>query len=181
MRRELRNGTRSGNGAAGPVRGPYVARVQAIFERVRAEAERSAWSAGVELARANAVTQERASGGERVLRVRPNDGLIHPTVLLYVDDAEWECDCGGDDPCAHVAAAVIALRRAQQEGRELPVHRLAPRAVRHERQLQHAPRLMDPIRIPKIQSGRDGWVQAARGSARDVRLRSRGSSSRGQR
>jgi superfamily II DNA or RNA helicase len=95
--------------------------VQAIYERVRSEAERSAWSAGVELARGGAVSQERVSGGERVLRVRPNGGLVHPTVLLYVDDAEWECDCGSDDdPCAHVAAAVIALRRAQQEGRELP-------------------------------------------------------------
>ncbi len=95
--------------------------MQALFDKVRGEAERSAWSAGVELARANAVTQERASAGERVLRVRPSGGLIHPTVLLYVDDGEWECDCGGDDdPCAHVAAAVIALRRAQQEGRELP-------------------------------------------------------------
>jgi superfamily II DNA or RNA helicase len=94
--------------------------VQALFDRVRAAAERSAWSSGVELARADAVTQERSSGGEIVLRVRPNRGLIHPTVLLYADDGEWECDCGDDeDPCAHVAAAVIALRRAQQEGRTL--------------------------------------------------------------
>jgi superfamily II DNA or RNA helicase len=121
MPRELRNRACAGNCAAAAARGLYVARVRAIFERVRAEAERGAWTAGVELARANAVTQERASGGERVLRVRPSTGLIHPTVLLYVDDAEWECDCGGEeDPCAHVAAAVIALRRAQQEGRELP-------------------------------------------------------------
>ena len=95
--------------------------MQALFEKVRGEAEHSAWSAGVEIARASGVTQERVRGGERVLRVRPSGALIHPTVLLYVDDGEWECDCGGDDdPCAHVAAAVIALRRAQQEGRELP-------------------------------------------------------------
>ncbi|HEU4431047.1 MAG TPA: DEAD/DEAH box helicase [Myxococcota bacterium] len=95
--------------------------MQSFFEKVRGAAERSAWSTGVELARANAVTQERASGGEAVLRVRPTGGLIHPTVLLYLDDEEWECDCGSDDdPCAHVAAAVIALRRAAQEGRALP-------------------------------------------------------------
>ncbi|MBM4385798.1 MAG: DEAD/DEAH box helicase [Deltaproteobacteria bacterium] len=94
--------------------------MQKLFERVRGEAERSVWSTGVELARTNAVTQERAAAGEVVLRVRPPRGIAHPTVLLYVDDAEWECDCGDDeDPCAHVAAAVIALRRAQQEGREL--------------------------------------------------------------
>ncbi len=94
--------------------------MQELFDKVRGAAERSAWSAGVELARAGAVTQERAAPGEVVLRVRPSAGLIHPTVLLYVDDLEWECDCASDeDPCAHVAAAVIALRRAQQEGRPL--------------------------------------------------------------
>ncbi|MFI5318383.1 MAG: SWIM zinc finger family protein, partial [Myxococcota bacterium] len=95
--------------------------MQALFDRVRGEAERGAWTEGVEIARAGGVTQERVAGGERVLRVRPSAGLIHPTVLIYVDDQEWECDCGSaQDPCAHVAAAVIALRRAQQEGRELP-------------------------------------------------------------
>jgi superfamily II DNA or RNA helicase len=95
--------------------------VQSFFEKVREAAPRSAWSTGVELARANAVTQERSNAGEAVLRVRPTGGLIHPTVLLYLDDEEWECDCGSDDdPCAHVAAAVIALRRAALEGRALP-------------------------------------------------------------
>jgi len=95
--------------------------VQSLFEKVRGAAERSAWSSGVELARANSVSQERATGTEAVLRVRTTGGLIHPTVLLYLEDEEWECDCGADeDPCAHVAAAVIALRRAVQEGRALP-------------------------------------------------------------
>ena len=92
-----------------------------LFETVRGEASRSVWSRGVELARSEAVTRERSEGGELLLRVRPSSGVIHPTVLLYVDDAEWECDCPGrDDPCEHVAAAVIALRRAAREGSELP-------------------------------------------------------------
>lgn len=96
-----------------------------LFETVRDEATRSAWSRGVELARSGAVSQEvgheASREGETLLRVRPSSGVIHPTVLLYLEDAEWECDCpGAEDPCEHVAAAVIALRRAAREGTPLP-------------------------------------------------------------
>ena len=44
------------------------------------------------------------------MRVRAPGHSIAPTVTLYVAGAEWSCDCGGKaDPCAHVAAATIAL------------------------------------------------------------------------
>ncbi len=95
-----------------------------LFETVRGEASRGAWSRGVELARAGAVTREPGEsrdGGEVLLRVRPTSGVIYPTVLLYVEDAEWECDCPDrEDPCEHVAAAVIALRQAVRSGEEVP-------------------------------------------------------------
>jgi superfamily II DNA or RNA helicase len=95
--------------------------MQSLFEKVRERASRAAWSEGVELARAGAVQGERESAGEVVLRVRPRSGVVHPSVLLLPGDAAWECDCGSDeDPCAHVAAAVIALRAAQREGKALP-------------------------------------------------------------
>ncbi len=43
-----------------------------------------------------------------------------PTVSLYIEEGEWSCDCGSrQDPCEHVAAAVIAARQAEQEGRAL--------------------------------------------------------------
>ncbi len=92
-----------------------------LFDTVRAQASKAAWSRGVELARSDAVTREGGDEDELILRVRPSAGVIHPTVVLYVGDAEWECDCpGGEDPCEHVAAAVIALRRAEREGKTLP-------------------------------------------------------------
>ena len=95
--------------------------MQDLFETVRDQASRSAWSAGVELARSEAVVGEHADESEIVLRVRSSGSVVHPTVVLYPQDCEWECDCGaGEDPCAHVAAAAIAMRRAQQEGRSLP-------------------------------------------------------------
>ena len=95
--------------------------VQDLFETVRDRASRSAWSRGVELARAEAVVGERSDQDEIVLRVRTSGSVVHPTVVLYPQDREWECDCGSaDDPCAHVAAAAIALRHARREGRALP-------------------------------------------------------------
>ncbi|HHH12060.1 MAG TPA: DEAD/DEAH box helicase, partial [Sorangium sp.] len=46
---------------------------------------------------------------------------VSPTVTLYLDDEEWDCDCDGQqDPCEHVSAAVIATRKARQLGRSLP-------------------------------------------------------------
>jgi len=94
--------------------------VQDLFDRVREQASRSAWSRGVELARSGSVYAERKEDDALCVRVRPSAGVIHPCVVLYPKDAEWECDCpGGADPCEHVAAAVIALRRARAEGRPL--------------------------------------------------------------
>ena len=92
-----------------------------LFATVRDRASRSAWSRGVELARAEAVVGEHADESEIALRVRISGSVVHPAVILYPKDREWECDCGSaDDPCAHVCAAAIAARRAQREGRHLP-------------------------------------------------------------
>jgi superfamily II DNA or RNA helicase len=91
-----------------------------LFERVREEATRATWSAGVQLARAGAVSGESRDAAEQVLRVSQRQGLWVQRVTLYLNDADWSCDCpDAEDPCSHVAAAVIALRRAEEEGRDL--------------------------------------------------------------
>ena len=42
-------------------------------------------------------------------------------VTLYLQDEEWVCDCdSNEEACQHAAAAVIALRRARKEGKDLP-------------------------------------------------------------
>ncbi len=87
------------------------------FEAIRAECSRPTWSRGVELVRADAVRAQRVGPGEAVLRVTNPDGLLAPTVTLFLDGAAWDCDCPGlDDPCEHVAAAAIALRRQERDG-----------------------------------------------------------------
>jgi len=95
--------------------------VQSLFEAVRLACAPAIWSRGVELARAEAVCGESDSGDEVALRVATRGGLVCPVVLLHPEDAAWDCDCSSrDEVCEHVAAAVIALRRARAEGRALP-------------------------------------------------------------
>jgi len=79
------------------------------------------WAQGNKLAGADAVLVERSAGDEVVLRVRAPGRAVPPTAVLYPADLEWACDCGDNaDPCAHVAAAAIALGRAADGGAELP-------------------------------------------------------------
>jgi hypothetical protein len=101
--------------------------IDELFQAIRGAASSAAWSRGVELARADAVTGESDTGDEIVLRVATRGGLITSAVTLFTADEDWECDCGTrDDACEHVAAAAIALRRARSEGRALPGPDRAP-------------------------------------------------------
>jgi superfamily II DNA or RNA helicase len=91
-----------------------------LFEAVREECDSAVWSRGVELARRGAVSGESRSDGEHVFRVLLRAGRAAPQVRLLPDESAWECDCdGADDPCEHVAAAVIAWRRARESGESL--------------------------------------------------------------
>lgn len=85
------------------------------------------WSQGVKLAREGAVFREAVREDSTVVRVRAPGLAVAPTVTLYPKDGEWTCDCGGKlDPCAHVAAAVIAV--AQGTMTEAPIASAAPPA-----------------------------------------------------
>ena len=95
--------------------------MEAYFKLIRDEAGAAIWSQGVELARLDRVTGDSQQGGDIKLRVLNKSGSISPMVTLTIADSDWHCTCGGeDDPCAHVAAAVIALKRAREAGKELP-------------------------------------------------------------
>jgi len=95
--------------------------LESFFKRIREEAGPALWSKGVELARLDAVTGDGEQGGELKLRVLNKSGGVSPIVTLAIGDGDWHCSCGGDDdPCAHVVAAVIALKRAREAGKELP-------------------------------------------------------------
>ncbi len=94
--------------------------MEELFETVREEATRAAWSSGVQLARGGAVQGESRDEAEWLLRVSQRRGMVVNKVVLSPAQSDWSCDCrGNEDPCAHVTAAVIALRRAGEEGRDL--------------------------------------------------------------
>jgi len=92
-----------------------------LFRAVRESCTPAVWSRGVESARQEAVTGDRESADEIILRVLVPGKGVSPTVSLYPEECDWQCSCGDDDdPCGHVAAAVIALRRAKEQGQALP-------------------------------------------------------------
>src|SRR5690606_37360323 len=101
--------------------GLVVSAVSDLYERVREECAKGLCAQGVKLAGQDRVSGEASSDEEVVLRVRAPGHPVPPTVVLYPADEEWDCDCPSQlDTCAHVAAAVIALKKARAAGDELP-------------------------------------------------------------
>lgn len=95
--------------------------LQELFEAVREEASRHAWSRGVELARGRAVARESSSDSNLALRVSAPGERVGRSVALDLEGCDWSCDCpSAEGACMHVAAAVIAAKRALEEGSELP-------------------------------------------------------------
>jgi superfamily II DNA or RNA helicase len=95
--------------------------MEELFEAVREACPAGTWSKGVELVRRFAVSGVSSSDEEVTCRVLVPERAVPFTVQVYPGDAEWDCDCQSRLPCCeHVAATVIALRKAQAEGKELP-------------------------------------------------------------
>jgi superfamily II DNA or RNA helicase len=95
--------------------------IEETFKAVRQACSSHIWSRAVELVRASAVAGVSEDDEEIVCRVRTPDRALAPTVHLYPTDEEWDCDCESKAPCCeHIAAAVIAVRRAHSEGLTLP-------------------------------------------------------------
>jgi hypothetical protein len=95
--------------------------MEELFRAIREQCSPSTWSKGVELVRRFAVSGVTSSEEEVVCRVLGPERAVPFTIQLYPEDAEWDCDCPSRAPCCeHVAAAVIAVRKARAEGKELP-------------------------------------------------------------
>ncbi|MFO0551061.1 MAG: DEAD/DEAH box helicase [Polyangiaceae bacterium] len=85
-----------------------------ILDAIRKAAPIGLWSQGVKLARDGAVSLAKETSKEVELRVRERGRAVSPTVFLYLEDLEWDCDCGGRvSPCHHITAAVIAWSQGE--------------------------------------------------------------------
>lgn len=91
-----------------------------MLAAVKEECLSGLWSAGVELARTESVAGDSYDGDEWTFRVRLAGDEVAPTVVLYPEDAEWDCDCEGPcDPCEHVAACAISAAQAAPDVEKL--------------------------------------------------------------
>ena len=133
--------------------------MDALFEAVREECDRAVWSRGVELVRKGAVHAQTSSDTEVVMRVEGRAGRATPAVRLRPRELAWECDCDGpDDPCEHIAAAVIAWRRAREAGETLP--RAAVASTRLGYRLSRTPAGLTLARV-LVRDGRDEPLPAS--------------------
>lgn len=114
--------------------------MEELFTAVREECTAQEWSAGVQLSRQDAVTLLKQSRTEIELRVTLKGGLSSALVTLYPEDEDWSCDATKQDAAMPlVAAAVIALRQAKKQGRDLKANASAAGFVRYElKRAKHA-------------------------------------------
>lgn len=84
-----------------------------LLAAVKADCLAGLWAKGTELARHGAVAGAERGEDGWTFRVRAPGSKVAPTVRLFPDDREWECDCDGAfDPCEHVVACAIAMAAA---------------------------------------------------------------------
>lgn len=92
-----------------------------LLEAIREVAKSGIWSAGVNLARAGAVTLESRDANDVVMRVRAAGRPVAWSAILHLTDLEWECDCPSRlDVCDHVVGAAIAFQQRETEGPSAP-------------------------------------------------------------
>src|SRR5258708_5643006 len=95
--------------------------MQPVVDAIRKACLPGIWSQGVKLVRDGAVTSSSTTADELTFRVRAPGHAIALTVTIYVEGPEWTCDCDGKtDPCAHVAAAIVACAQAAERGEAIP-------------------------------------------------------------
>jgi hypothetical protein len=129
--------------------------MQAVLEVIRKACLPGVWSQGVKLVRDGAVSASAATEGERTFRVRAPGHAIALTVTLYLEGPEWTCDCEGKtDPCAHVAAAIIAAAQAAERGESLAAAP-ATDAVRLVYRFAAKDRLLRVVRVLVYGDGRE--------------------------
>ncbi len=81
-----------------------------LLPLIRAACTAQAWAQGEKLVAGGGVEELARTDEEIELRVHVRGALVSPTVVLYPEDDDWECDCPiNNDNCAHVAAAAIAV------------------------------------------------------------------------
>jgi superfamily II DNA or RNA helicase len=108
-----------------------------FFQTVQKACLPGVWSKGVAFARDYTLIESSRTTDEIIFMVQIPNRPVCPKVTLWIEEQDWHCDCGDrNDPCAHIAAAVITLKSPKPENKpkdkpkdrnESFSHSLAPR------------------------------------------------------
>ncbi len=82
-----------------------------IVDDVRDSMSPSAWRHAVEAGRRGTVTFAEVRGDHELWLVRGATATVHLAVTIWPASNGWECSCGSDDTCLHVAAVVDYRQR----------------------------------------------------------------------
>lgn len=79
---------------------------------VRSACSSKHWSQAVELNRRSEFFSEKHENDAVSFRVSESGKALSHKVSLWLSDEDWNCDCNGkDDPCLHVLAVAIELKK----------------------------------------------------------------------
>lgn len=86
-----------------------------FYRELQKTAIPAVWSRGVTLVRGDAsVVCEGQRTDEVKFRILVRNQAVSPRVRLFPNEQQWICDCeSDDDPCSHVAAAMIAIKQGK--------------------------------------------------------------------
>ena len=86
--------------------------MQPLLATIQKACRPGLWTQAVNLVRTDSVEFESRTADEIVARVKAPGQTWAATPVLYPSEGEWTCNCAGTvDPCAHVAALVLALQQ----------------------------------------------------------------------
>lgn len=85
--------------------------IDTLFKAIQNACPIGIWSQGISFARNRSVMEDSSKPDEIILRIMLPNRPVSPKVTLWPEDLDWHCDCGSrEDPCSHVAAAIIAVK-----------------------------------------------------------------------
>lgn len=94
-----------------------------LFSVIRESVSSKTWSKAVEISRQGNVFKDsqRSRASEIICQIKELTHRVSHLATLWPKEEDWHCDCASqEDPCLHVTAAVIALRKANENGQSLP-------------------------------------------------------------
>ncbi|HEX7478591.1 MAG TPA: hypothetical protein VF331_12340, partial [Polyangiales bacterium] len=112
--------------------------MQELFDAIRERCRNEVWLRAEQMTRTGNVDGKRTHNDEVEVRIITRGGMTSPRVVLSPTQLDWSCECPSEEPaCIHVAAAVIAVHKAETGGQPLsglhsPVVKLAYRLGRKD-------------------------------------------------